>query len=50
MSNKIILVGSGYLGNYLIDILLGKNLSYNIVELARTKKIDQIQSSQYKQT
>ena len=38
MSNKIILVGSGYLGNYLIDILLGKNLSYNIVELARTKK------------
>ena len=38
MSNKIILVGSGYLGNYIINILLGNDLSYDIVELARTKK------------
>ena len=38
MNNKIILVGSGYLGNYLIDMLLRKNLSCDIVELARTKK------------
>ena len=38
MSNKIILVGSGYLGNYLIDILLRKHLSCDIVELSRTKK------------
>ena len=38
MRNKIILVGSGYLGNYLIDMFLGKNLSCDIVEVARTKK------------
>jgi len=38
MSNKIILVGSGYLGNYLINMLLGKNLSCNIIEITRTKK------------
>ena len=38
MNNKIVLVGSGYLGNYLIDMLLRKSLSCDIVELARTKK------------
>ena len=38
MKNKIILVGSGYLGGYIINSLLEKNTSCQIFELSRTKK------------
>ena len=38
MSNKIILVGSGYLGNYIIKNIIKNKLPYKIIEVARTKK------------
>ena len=38
MSNKIILVGSGYLGNYIIENIIENKLPYKIIEVARTKK------------
>lgn len=36
--SKIILAGSGYLGNYLIDILLKNGSHQEIVELSRTRR------------
>ncbi len=38
MNNKIILVGSGYLGNYIIGSMIEKNLPCQIIEISRTKK------------
>ena len=36
--NKIILAGSGYLGDYLINLLVEKDRDQEIIELARTSK------------
>ena len=36
--NKIILAGSGYVGDYLIDILVDNNRDEEIIELARSSK------------
>jgi nucleoside-diphosphate-sugar epimerase len=38
MNDKIVLVGSGYLGNYIIENIIKNKLPYKIVEVARTKK------------
>ena len=38
MNNKIVLVGSGYLGNYIIENIIENKLPYKIIEIARTKK------------
>ena len=38
MNNKIILVGSGYLGNYIIGGMIEKNSPCQIIEVSRTKK------------
>ena len=37
--DKLILAGSGYLGEYIIDLILENQYNFSVKEVCRTKKI-----------
>ena len=40
--DKLILAGSGYLGGYIIDLILQNQHNFSVKEVCRTKKIGQL--------